>query len=135
MCNITVIIGLPGSGKSHLGRTMSANSGKPFFDDCLTDFGVWDKVLASVANGIDCIIADPGLCIDYVKRRALNEIVDTSNSTNSFHFIYFANEPEVCARNLKDRKDGREVSARFAKDLSKWYTIPTGFSAVKCFEP
>jgi adenylate kinase family enzyme len=129
---ITVLVGLPGSGKSHYGRALAKERNIPFFDDCATDTDVWDKAVICIASGQDCVLADPGFCIDRIKKKFVDQIIALNNSID-LNFIYFANEPDVCVNNLSKRTDGRKVSKRFAYDLSNWYTVPEGAVTIPCY--
>lgn len=129
---ITVIVGLPGSGKSHYGNSLSFSIGHLFFDDCVTDLEVWEAAEACILAGQDCILADPGFCIDRQKKKLLDKLA-TLNPNAQIEFIYFANEPDICAENVSTRTDGRAVSKRFAYDLSKWYTVPAGVPTIPCY--
>lgn len=129
---ITVLVGLPGSGKSHMGRALSKERGCPFFDDCATEPEIWEEVILCIKNGRNCILADPGFCIDRIKKKFFAQVAAVTDQAE-FEFIYFANEPDVCANNVFNRTDGRKVSKRFAYDLSKWYTVPEGIATIPCY--
>lgn len=129
---ITVLVGLPGSGKSHYGRALAKDRSLPFFDDCATDPDIWDEAVTCITSNLDCILADPGFCIDRIKKKLIDQIMALNNNVE-FDFIYFANEPDVCADNVSTRTDGRVVSRRFAYDLSNWYTIPNGIVTIPCY--
>lgn len=130
---VYIIIGLPGSGKTHYGKALSIKTGLPFFDDCATDIEVSDAFEQSIASGQSCIVADPGFCIDAVKQKLLDKL--NESPTPVFReFIYFANDPDTCAKNVTNRVDGREVSKRFAHSLAVWYTVPKDVTPIPCYK-
>lgn len=116
-----------------MGRTLSQDRGIPFFDDCATEIEAWDAAVLCLQSDQDCIMADPGFCIDRVKKKLLAQIADVTDKA-VIDFIYFANEPEICANNVSVRADGRAVSKRFTRDLSIWYTVPDGVITIPCYK-
>lgn len=132
MANIIIIVGLPGSGKSHLGKAVSQNRTIPFYDDCITEVEIWEQVEACLRNNNDCVLADPGFCISKYRDQLVEKISDL-NKDAILTWIYFDNDPEVCIQNLKNRSDGRIVSETFARQFSKWYTIPKNTATLPCY--
>ncbi len=120
MKTVTLIIGLPGSGKTHLGKELTEISGV-FLDDPK------DKQhVTQYLNKYDyLVIADPWLCLEK-QREACVKLLTTLCPEVIINYIYFENDPASCEINLNRRKaqgDQRIVQ----KDLTMFhqgYTIP-----------
>lgn len=119
MNEVTIIVGLPGSGKSYFGRRLSKELDIPFFDDCGTDENSWSAAVARIKSGGNCIVADPKLCSPNAFDSLLSKINELI-SNYVLHVYYFSNEPEVCIKNLQGR-DSRIVSSTFVRHLSSKY--------------
>lgn len=131
MNKITIIVGLPGSGKTHLGNRLSKEMGIPFFDDCATDKNSWDAAVAHIKSGGDCILTDPKFCRPKTMATLTTKIAEVMVGGVMYNYHYFANEPEVCIRNLQDR-DERVVSDRFVRELSAEYN-PVSYITIPCY--
>jgi hypothetical protein len=94
-----LIIGLPGSGKTHLAKTKYVPEGYLLIDDPKnkdTIIGPSDKI----------VICDPFLCIE---RNRVSCIQFLENAGYKIETIYFENNPEKCQNNITHRDDGREI--------------------------
>ena len=118
-----VIIGLPGSGKTFLGKQLSVEKKIHFFDDVSKHNSI--KAMEEyVQTKEDFIIADPLLCFPDAKRNFDNWV---KNNASSYvvKYIYFENDPESCLENVEIRDDGRDVE-NFIKSARKVYDPPFG---------
>jgi adenylate kinase family enzyme len=110
---ITIIIGLPGSGKTHL--TQNTYSHCIILDDC--EGNAKDKQYILDNRDKDIVISHPVFCDKYILNSLLNWL-DTNN-INERHLIYYANSPEQCLINASTRPN-KNVNS-YIKQLSKIY--------------
>lgn len=145
MPKVTFIVGLPGSGKTHLAERLTAlsNAFRPtlLFDD----IGVQPSLLDAnesrkrpleiaeeeVHNGKDLFITDPWLCLATSRADARAKVLTWG--TTEVEFLFFENNPEACLQNAKDRNDGRNVEA-FIRALSKQYVVPSGVLQCRVYD-
>lgn len=115
---IKLIIGLPGSGKTYLGKSLQGI----FIDDPVipppkninTDF---------------LVIADCYFCNPYTITCAKNTLKEIFPDA-TIECLYFENNPEKCLKNIQFRNDGRKVT-ELIKHLSSIYKIPDGVLPIK----
>jgi hypothetical protein len=93
--DITLIIGLPGSGKSYLGRDLCDTTNRPFFDDA-------DTVPLLQSTGF--IITHPMMCLITVRTAVVNSL-KTHYPDAQHTFLYFENDPHKARENAKRRAD------------------------------
>ena len=135
---ITVLVGLPGSGKSWLGSEMLKASQGPttlFLDDVSQAGGV-QKVLEAVSAGAQHIIlSDPHLCVPENRLKAEEILASTGYIVK---WMFFENAPLKCEINVRHRQitqgDSRKVSV-FIRELSKQYIIPMGQPRIRIWQP
>lgn len=127
---IFFIVGLPGAGKSTLGRLLAAEKGVPFLDDLSTTHGRQALLDVLQNDTPGCVIADVYLC-EAPAREAAARLVASYCPTAVAVWKYFENTEhglEKCRRNVRRRQeagDSREVDGSLAR-FSKSYTIPKG---------
>lgn len=114
------ICGLPGSGKTFLGKKMAAETGFVFLDD----FSNIKKLFTEIDKDIDIIVAHPNLCDPDKRITFKNSIVDYNN-TYDVQWIFFENDVERCLANVERRNDGRSVGPTI-QIMSQKYSIPLG---------
>lgn len=122
---VFLLIGLPGSGKTHYGTVLSKEFSMEFLDD-LKDRKLFESRLA---EGKSFVVADPLLCRSAARRLAI-EMVGGAGFDPVL--VYWENNPEKCLRNVAYRNDGRKVEQTI-KDLSKHYLPPD--DALEIWQP
>lgn len=102
---IIVIVGLPGSGKTHLGESLNV----PFHDDatCLPD------------THEDFAITHPVFCLEKCRNNLMSKIAEKYGDVD-VEWVYFENDPQQCLTNAATRVD-KKVDDMIRR-LSKEYT-------------
>lgn len=123
----TIIVGLPGSGKTTLAKGMIEHlDGWELVDD-IKDLAA----LPDPSSVLGVIVCDPHLCIKEVRD---NAIAILSAMYGTVGAIYFSNEPDACRSNVASRADGREVGPTI-HNLSRLYLVPDGIIPVPVWRP
>jgi len=114
----TVLVGLPGSGKSYF---LECHSYDSVFDDCGRDASIKDQII-KMPNNTTVALADPTFCIESTRNSVVSFL-----AKNGFivDLVFWENNPERAISNVKNRNDGRAVSEEYVAMLSKQYTPPT----------
>lgn len=114
---IHLLIGLPGCGKTTLGRELqAADPDLVFLDDATKDSPWPDTEVASL------VIASPNFCREPVRANALKWLTAKYPGA-TFAFTYFAPDLAACQHNVLSRADGRDVAPTL-RLLSRAYDIP-----------
>jgi adenylate kinase family enzyme len=121
------LVGLPGSGKTYMGKQM----GGLFLDDICWTCGK-DR-LKELFTSQMVIVADPSLCRSE-NRFFAEKMVKEYHPGCEVEWIYFENNPEKCWNNIQHRKDGRKISKYSLNNMSKRYKIPEGASCVQVWQ-
>lgn len=125
MASITIIVGLPGSGKTTLAKAMALESSAVLWDD------ISISGLPPSAENSEIIITDALLCLSE-KRRELSSILGSRFPERVECWLFFENRPEKCLANIHRRAthDPRPLEALMAdlKFLARRYIIPEGAS-------
>lgn len=125
MPKITVLVGLPGSGKSYYIK-QNSDSKTIIVDDPKNANELPDKLTS------DLIIADCHLCREKT-RESLNKILQIRYPKAEINYVFFENNPEQCLKNVKFRNDGRFVEPTI-KNYSKEYSIPENATVLPVFD-
>lgn len=148
MATVTVIAGLPGSGKTHLLEELKEGlSGIAVSDYMkeskshsknLKDSQHHDALMASLKAGKDCIIAD----VVFVKKKKRDEFISllkAESPDSSVKWICFANDWIQCLKNV-DGRAGSD-SEKFERDattvvsLVRKYSAPEGAEMRNVWKP
>lgn len=151
MAKLTVIVGLPGSGKSRwmqkrrdlypgvYAEDFMANSrgDRPGFANSRH----YDKLICALQDGLDSIIADIAYC-DSGSRAEVEPTVRRSAPSTTMEWIFFEKNLDQCVRNIQARgkhepdrepKVDREIAE--AHRLSKVYSIPECVKRLPVWHP
>jgi adenylate kinase family enzyme len=117
---VIFIIGLPGSGKTHLANELKEKYGKALILDDPTKEQI-DNLFNIEIVDTNIIITDCKLCDEELLIKAIRMFL--INGYNKFEFFFFKNEPEKCRMN--DIRRGREkLSTKLIYELSNCYFPP-----------
>ena len=120
MNKAVLIIGLPGSGKTHLAKTK-------YVDYTLLD----DPNVLPTMSGIlfkNIVVADPHLCKESVRNSCIRFFEDVGYIVEC---IYFENNPDKCRRLIEMRNDDRVIGDFKAYN----YSIPEGVVPLEIYQP
>lgn len=127
---IVMIVGLPGSGKTHYGRRLAEENDYTLIDDP-DDFAEVERVLYSSDKGV--VVTDPRLCWTDYRKLAEEELIRLDPAI-SIEWVFFANDPEQCLENCYTRADGRKVD-KFIEYASMNYVIPPSAFVRPVYKP
>lgn len=139
---VTLLIGLPGSGKSYWIKQNLGNKAVAFDDISQTDRGLINLTLALNNPTIERIyIADVNFLMPNVIEKAQEKLIKLTDNVLNFSQVIFLGDYETCQSNVELRNDGRNVSGTLSrfKDslpelLNRWQNKPnTTFIQVKNF--
>ena len=119
---VVLIIGLPGSGKSHYIDENMDYCNDPYKNDIVFDDITKDQIaslISLIGNTDKILVADPHLC-----NPANLEIARELLKDADIEEVYFENNPEQCRLNVEYRNDDRKV-ASLIKLYSKIYDPPS----------
>lgn len=101
--DIVFIVGLPGSGKTCLGKTLQ---GRVLIDD--------PKRVPTLNPNLKYVITDPHLCIP-------KTFLQVSKLYPRAFYYLFKNDLHQCWLNTKGRNDGRSITYEYMQWLSNQY--------------
>jgi hypothetical protein len=120
MPNITIIRGLPGSGKSYKIKEHEHITGKTIvLDDYSVHHKNLDRLKYHLSKDEDISIADPWFCLP----EKLDKLLDIIPEHYSVSILEFENNPEQCIKNAEKRYlygDRRQVT-NLIEHLTKYY--------------
>ncbi len=123
---VIFLVGLPGSGKSHLAKEIIRfNPEYVLIDDPLK--GEKDRILEPMSEGKSMVICDPWLC-DANAREVAQKLFEENDYM--INWYYFENDVDKCKANIAHRNDGRVVE-RFEPFN---YTIPEGIQTIAIWQ-
>ena len=134
MATLVVLVGLPGSGKSHTLPELSRQYGTDRVFDSYQKNAVGDcahfpfsrhyaEVLERLRGGKNVVIADVRFCTRVYRQQAEKCIVVHAPGT-TIEWICFDNTPEQCKRNVKHSGRGVESRTNRIDEFHQHYTYP-----------
>lgn len=113
---IILIIGLPGSGKTHFAKSMLL-PGDFFIDDVMRNKEIITGLDVSQYSRV--IMTDPACLVS--RSDIENKLISWFGTDHDYQIIAFDNDPEIAWTNLRARGDGRQISKPFFDMLAKVY--------------
>ena len=122
MSKVRIVVGLPGSGKTHYAKE------HPFgilFDDPAASPDTFYELKSAILSGLDVTITDV-YSIDAQARTITLTTLKKWDLDVKVEWIFFENDPQACIANIERRKDDRIVSPEFVNEASHYYNFPEG---------
>lgn len=117
---LIIIIGLPGSGKSHLCKIFE-KAGFIVYDDFITHF-YNRKLLMDIESSLNLCVCDPRLCIGQLFDKFINLFMEHIDKSQ-IHLILFKNDYEKCLNNVKNRHCNKKGICETIIQYSGLYNI------------
>ena len=133
---LTVIVGLPGSGKTRLGRLLSDETIRVFVDDVDKNGGLQHLSRVIAEEPAHLLVSDPNLCVRENQKNAEAYFQAVAKNYNIL-WLFFENAPEKCLAYVQLRvKDGDERKVDGAIVMwSQLYHIPKGAKVLNVWQP
>lgn len=126
MKTFKLLVGLPGSGKTHYGRGM----GLPFFDDVTQNGGLdWLLSFSILSPTLDLdeltvVLSDHGFIFPKVREKVVY-FLKSHYRNCKIEWLVWDNDPVTCWENIQRRNDGRVISKGALLADSRDYTYPS----------
>lgn len=147
---LTVVVGLPGSGKSHVMEVLrtkatgivsddffkNAAIGSPIIrEPSVTDSRIYSQLIKDLRNGKRCVISDIIFC-DSLMRHQLECAIQGDAGPVVVKWEYFENDPRRCSENAmrRNRKKTLARELKLIEFLSRKYFVPKGVKARKVYK-
>ena len=148
MPTVTILIGLPGSGKSEYLKS-AHQRGEPTFDDfhanaienshAFENSRQRDPLKAALAAGKDCRVSDIAFCNAAHLRSVIAGIIALGcelGTPVTVELLYFANDPLACKDNVQRRnRDSLPKELAMIEALTTLYVIPPGARTLPVWTP
>jgi len=130
MANVTIILGLCGSGKTYLAEKLTAETGAMLFENLLSDASNFPGVLECLRNGKDCIIDEVQFCIP-ANQSALTQMFSEFAGL-TVKWICYENDIESANWNvlLRKNKGDPEGHLDINRRLAPLYKYPVGAEVI-----
>jgi hypothetical protein len=100
---LTFVLGLCGSGKTHLSEQLKKETGAEVFEDILADGSSLPALMRSLREGKDCIVDEVRFCLPTYREQILQYLSPIEGVTT--HWICFENDLESANWNVMRRKN------------------------------
>ena len=121
------VIGLPGCGKTkYIEEFLKTNKNYDVHDGYSEKHACPEQLRYSARVGRNIIVADIGLCFPNIIKEAKRSIKAETKINKldyDFEYVYFANDPEKCLKNILGR-NSYEKDARNIAGISLQYNPP-----------
>jgi len=145
MVKLTVVVGMPGSGKSHYIEKHKSHYPGTCTQDYMrnsynnsihfTDSQHYDKLVLNLRNGNDSIIADIEFC-DTWRRVEIEEVIRRDVPGVEIEWRFFENDPAKCEANAETRaRKNIDEEKKKIRELSRKYIVPPGAIVLRIWEP
>lgn len=132
---ITLIAGLPGSGKSHWIADEVARTGSVNFDDFRANsFGNDPRIARSsklpdlrqaITMGLSALVSDIAFC-EAAMRAEMEQLLEQEFPRVPHAWLFFEADAGQCRRNLEDDPEGNSERLGMLKRFAPGYKIPPG---------
>ncbi|MBN9521927.1 AAA family ATPase [bacterium] len=140
MATLTVVVGLPGSGKTHLLDRLRATRPGAVADDYhaaphgdspeVTASRHYPALVTSLRAGLGCAVADIAFT-DTGRRLELERVFRADVVGVTIEWVFFANDLEACLANVRRRcRESRTEEEEMARWLAPRYFVPEGVPAL-----
>ena len=126
-----LVAGLPGSGKTRLGKRLAEEKGYLLLDDISTLSDDANTFLQQFHTATGLVITDPMFCYGKVRDQA-TEVIRKVFPTATQTWIFFENDPKQCLLNATRRSEHKPVSL-FIDDVSKEYSPPDNATLIPVY--
>jgi hypothetical protein len=109
---LSIVIGLPCSGKTYLSRQLGAKT----YDDFIFNF-YSGELIRDLKSGIDVCINDPRLCNYEIFKRYM-DIFENFCTKTAIILYLFENNPEQCKKNMNEKN-----VSKFIEFYTKLYDL------------
>ncbi|MBN8549997.1 MAG: hypothetical protein J0M12_11835 [Deltaproteobacteria bacterium] len=144
---LTIVVGLPGSGKSHLIEELTRKATGLVRDDFMagieyspliwrlptvTDSAVYPRLISDLRSGKQCVISDIIFC-DTLIRLEIENAVRRDVPKVDLRWEFFENNPTACKANARRRARKKSLSKelKLITFLSRKYILPEEATAHK----
>ena len=145
MAKLVVVVGMPGSGKSHYIRERQSQFPGVCAHDYManshghsprfTDSRYYADLVRDLREGKDSLIADIEYC-DTWRRVEVKEVIGGDVPGVEIEWRFFENDPAKCEANAEGRTHSNVVQEkRKIHDLSRKYQIPRGAIIIPVWTP
>jgi hypothetical protein len=103
MAKLTFILGLSGSGKTHLAEQLKKQTGAEVFENLLSDASNLAGLLECLRNGKDCIVDEVRFCLPVYRDQILQSLSQITEL--KVDWICYENDLESANWNVIHRKN------------------------------